>query len=241
MTIGIYMITNKMNNKKYIGQSINIKRRKSEHFTKHCNKMVISNAIFKYGKENFDFEILKECDESQLNELEIKYITEYKSNNREFGYNVDNGGNGTGKLSEETKQKLRELNLGVKNAFYGKIHTDEIKQKIKEHHKNNENYAFHGKKHTEERNQKLSIKNKENDWNNRGKGILYYESCGKLNTNFNGKSKHVTIKKYPNLAIPLIICTRICMENEIDFKSNLIKDIENFVQKFDLKTLINID
>jgi len=39
------------------------------------------------------------------------------------------------------------------------------------------------------------------------------------------------------LAIPLIICTRICMENEIDFKSNLIKDIENFVQKIDLKTI----
>ena len=60
-----------------------------------------------------------------------------------------------------------------------------------------------------------------------------------------------TINKYKDLSIPLIICTlpsndvfvkgtRICMENEIDFKSNLIKDMENFVRNFDLKTIINI-
>lgn len=67
MTIGIYMITNKINNKKYIGQSVNIKRRKSEHFSKKCN-MVISKSIFKHGKDNFDFTILKECEKAELNE-----------------------------------------------------------------------------------------------------------------------------------------------------------------------------
>ena len=237
MTIGIYMIINTMNNKKYIGQSVNIKRRKSEHFTKHCNKMVISNAIFKHGKENFDFEILEECDESQLNELEIKYITEYKSNNREFGYNVDNGGNGTGKMSEETKQKIKKSTIGDKNHFYGKKHTDEVKKLISKL-SSGKNNSFYGKKHTEERNQKLSIKNKKNDWNNRGKGVLYTKRYDRiLTTNFNGKIKSVNISKYKDLSIPLIICTRICMENEIDFKSNLVKDIENFVQKFDLKTI----
>lgn len=276
------MITNKINNKKYIGQSIDIKRRKHYHFTTHCN-MVISHSIFKYGKENFDFEILKECDETQLDELEIKYITEYETHvSLRKGYNVDLGGKGVGKMSEETKQKLRELNLGEKNAFYGKKHTEEslqkqsiiklgkkmsedtklklsklnlgeknsfygkkhteeVKNKIKEHHKNNLNYAFRGKKHTEERNEQLSIKNKDNDWNGRGKGVLYNNKNGKLTTGFNRKCKTVTISKYPNLAIPLIICTRICMENEIDFKSNLVKDMENFVQNFDLKTIINID
>jgi len=71
-------------------------------------------------------------------------------------------------------------------------------------------------------------------------GKLYNEKDNKLTTNFNGKTKTVTINKYPNLAIPLIICTRICMENEIDFKSNLVKDIEDFVQHFDLKTIINL-
>lgn len=134
------------------------------------------------------------------------------------------------KLKEENQQ-LKEKLLRYSN------HPSKNKNKIKEHHKNNENYAFHGKKHTEERNKQLSIKNKENDWNNRGKGKLYIENNGKLTTKFNGKTKLITINKYTNLAIPLIICTRICMENEIDFKSNLIKDMENFVQNFDLKTI----
>lgn len=239
MTIGIYKITNKINNKKYIGQSTNIKRRKSEHFTKKCD-MVISHSIFKYGKENFDFEILEECEESQLDELEIKYITEYKSTNRKFGYNVDNGGNGTGKMSEETKQKIKESTTGHKNHFYGKKHTEEVKNKIKEHHKNNPDYAFNGKKHTEETLQKIRDNNKNNDWNNRGKGVLYNNKNGKFNTKFNGKTKSITIEKYPNLGIPLIICRRICMENEIDFKSNLQKDMEQFVQNFNLKTIVNI-
>lgn len=34
---------------------------------------------------------------------------------------------------------------------------------------------------------------------------------------------------------------RLCIENEIDFNSNLVKDMENFVQNFNLKTINNID
>jgi len=49
--------------------------------------------------------------------------------------------------------------------------------------------------------------------------------------------KSVNISKYKDLSIPLIICIRICMENKIDFKFNLVKDIKDFVQKFDLKTI----
>jgi len=85
----------------------------------------------------------------------------------------------------------------------------------------------------------------------RRKGKLYIEKDSKLTTQFNGKTKTVTINKYKDLSIPLIICTfnedvvrrqgtRICMENEVDFKSNLVKDIEYFVKNFDLKTIINI-
>lgn len=69
---------------------------------------------------------------------------------------------------------------------------------------------------------------------------MYNNKNGKLTTGFNRRIKTVSINKYPTLAIPLIICERICMENDIDFKSNLVKDMENFVQNFDLKTIINI-
>jgi hypothetical protein len=143
-------------------------------------------------------------------------------------------------LSEETKKKIKESMIGDKNHFYGKKHTVKVKNLISKLSAGKNN-SFYGKKHTEERNKQLSIKNKENDWNNRGKGKLYIEKNSKLYTGFNRRHKTVTISKYPNLAIPLIICSRICMENEIDFRSNLVKDMENFVQNFDLKTIINID
>jgi len=43
------------------------------------------------------------------------------------------------------------------------------------------------------------------------------------------------------MAVPLIICTRICMENNNSFQPTLIQDMLNFVQNIDLKTIINID
>jgi hypothetical protein len=141
--------------------------------------MVISNAVFKHGKENFDFKILEECEESQLDELEIKYIAEYETHiSLGKGYNIDLGGKGRGKMSDETKKKLRELNLGEKNSFYGKKHTEEslkkmrekqsgkklseeTKQKIKESTTGEKN-GFYGKKHTKEVKDKIKEHHKNN-------------------------------------------------------------------------------
>lgn len=67
--IGIYKIQNKINNKIYIGQSVHIERR----FQEHCfpsKTSVISKAIQKYGKDNFTFDIIEECNISELNEKE---------------------------------------------------------------------------------------------------------------------------------------------------------------------------
>ena len=76
--IGIYKIENLVNHKIYIGQSIRIERR----WTEHCNKngkSVISQAIQKYGKQNFSFQVIEECEPEQLNELEEYYIKKYNS------------------------------------------------------------------------------------------------------------------------------------------------------------------
>ena len=93
--IGIYKIENKINGKIYIGQSIAIKIRWQQH--KYEAKMGESQAplyraLRKYGIENFSFEILEECPQESLNEREIFWIAFYKSNNRDFGYNVLSGG-----------------------------------------------------------------------------------------------------------------------------------------------------
>lgn len=94
---GIYKITNNINGKSYIGQSIDIKKRWREHKSASFNKnskdydMVIHRAIRKYGKENFSFEILEECNKEELNKKEIEWIEKYDSTNK--GYNVSLGGN----------------------------------------------------------------------------------------------------------------------------------------------------
>jgi len=56
-------------------------------------------------------------------------IAKYKSNNSEYGYNIENGGNATGKLSEETKIKISMANKGKKYKPRRK-HTEKEKQQI---------------------------------------------------------------------------------------------------------------
>jgi len=88
---GIYKITNKINEKSYIGQSKHIKRRWREHVNGLENS-VISTAIKKYGKENFIFEVLEQCSIKELNNKEIYYIDKFKTYGE--GYNMTTGGDG---------------------------------------------------------------------------------------------------------------------------------------------------
>ncbi len=114
----IYMITNKINNKKYIGQTTQSfserKRGYYEEFKhrKDCVRPMIS-AMRKYGIENFDFEILVDEIHSQeeLDNLEIQYIQNHKTQIEEGnGYNLKFGGSG-GKHAESTKRKIGEAQV----------------------------------------------------------------------------------------------------------------------------------
>lgn len=75
--IGIYKIENLLNNKIYIGQSVNIKRRWGEHCRNKDS--LIGKAINDFGKHNFDFQILEECTIDMLNDRENYYIKLYNS------------------------------------------------------------------------------------------------------------------------------------------------------------------
>ena len=91
----IYLVTNKINNKKYIGQTTRgFINRYNEYLngSKCCNKYVLK-AIEKYGIKNFDFKIIDNAKTShELNYIEIKYIFEYNTTNRNLGYNIEAGG-----------------------------------------------------------------------------------------------------------------------------------------------------
>ena len=94
---GIYKIENKINNKKYIGQSKNIHRRWKQH--KHyLNKnqhenQYLQSAWNKYGENSFNFEIICKCNEVELNQWEEYYINKYDTfRDRNKGYNLQSGG-----------------------------------------------------------------------------------------------------------------------------------------------------
>jgi group I intron endonuclease len=92
MDCGIYKIENLINNKIYIGSSININDRKYKHFWMlrkniHDNNH-LQNSYNKFGEENFNFGVLELCDINDLVTLENKYIELYKADDLEFGYNL---------------------------------------------------------------------------------------------------------------------------------------------------------
>ena len=149
----IYLITNLINNNKYVGQTIRtLHDRWRDHRKNYKNKNYLINyAINKYGHENFSIkEVCKIfCNDvelliNRLNTLEIHYIKKYKSfaDWNVGGYNLTTGG-GQHNLSDSTKKKLSDHFKGIprpeyvknkiRNALKGRTrdkHIDDFKMKI---------------------------------------------------------------------------------------------------------------
>lgn len=132
--MAIYVITNKLNDKRYVGQTIgDVKRRWSRHCGKEAKyQSRIQRAIQKYGKENFLFEvwekdIIKDID--HLNEREIFWILSLGTLSPN-GYNLVTGGKNC-KALDETRERIRQANLGNTNRV-GRKHTEETKDKLRQ-------------------------------------------------------------------------------------------------------------
>ena len=82
------MIRNKKTGQMYIGQSKNIEMR----FSSHCYVSKVDLDIANNGKDNFDFIIIEELDEEQLNERERYWISYYDTYQNDFHYNSQAGG-----------------------------------------------------------------------------------------------------------------------------------------------------
>lgn len=114
---GIYMITNCVNNKVYIGKSIDIlnkrwpQHKSSLNNNAHINQH-LQNSWNKYGEENFDFSIVLECSPDELDQYEIYYIDLHKSYLPEYGYNKTYGGDGA-VPTDETRLKMSIAHKGI--------------------------------------------------------------------------------------------------------------------------------
>jgi len=129
----IYLIENKINGKKYVGQTIqnDIKRRWNSHKNlKHKTVgKILLNAYKKYGTENFSYKIICICFDEDTNKYEKEYI---KYNNTLYpnGYNLLEGGENK-KHNEYTKQLLSNKMKGNNHPNFGKKLTNEHVLNIK--------------------------------------------------------------------------------------------------------------
>lgn len=91
MTIGIiYCYTNKIDGKKYVGQTINPNQRRAAHkyeAKRNHYQTHFYRAMRKYGYDNFEYEILCECEDLLLNEKEQHHIQELRTFDENIGYN----------------------------------------------------------------------------------------------------------------------------------------------------------
>ena len=171
------------NGKRYIGITTNTKRRWANGLGYNHN-IYMKRAIKKYGWENIKHYILyKDLDKNTAEEIEIKLIEFYKSNQSEYGYNIDNGGNSIGKHSENSKQKMREYALNRPKSHNEKIShskkgkslnlSKEQRELLSKRFKGNKygcgHKTFLNKHHTEESKLKISLALKNRTSWNKGK------------------------------------------------------------------------
>lgn len=152
--IGIYIITNEINHKVYIGQvgkgKNTINKRLNQHYNylknnKHSNDH-LQYSWNKYGEENFTFDILEECKIEKLDNKEEYWISYYKSNKPNYGYNKDTGGS-KGIPNQQARQKMSEKKKGNTNA------KDSIRDKS---YREKQRHSHLGKKLSNETRQKIS-------------------------------------------------------------------------------------
>lgn len=121
----IYKITNKINNKIYIGKVYN--RSTMERFKRHCNdakpnaKSLIDRAIYKYGKENFIVEVIDTVDSlDELGRKEKFWISKYNSIDKNIGYNLTLGGDGGNTYQFKTKEEMIQIRKKLSQSKLGK-------------------------------------------------------------------------------------------------------------------------
>lgn len=138
MRSGIYLITNTVTDKKYVGQSYDVERRIRTHKNKlregTHNNSHLQSAWNLYGEYAFSFTVVEYCPISDLNDKEVFWIKHFNTFSPK-GYNMTLGGDGNrGYLwSDDAKRRLSEsAKQRTSHYWQGKHLTEAHKEKLRE-------------------------------------------------------------------------------------------------------------
>jgi group I intron endonuclease len=127
----IYKITNKLNNKIYIGKSTD--GRKHKKLSYYGSGLLIGRAIEKYGIGNFTKEIIDECSNNdELCDRETYWILHYNSTDRLVGYNITAGGDGGDTMSNHPEISI--IKEKISNTLKGRVFTEEHRENLRKNH-----------------------------------------------------------------------------------------------------------
>ena len=163
------------NGKRYVGQTCApLYRRFGKNGSKYADQPYLYNAILKYGWNNIEHTVLaSDLSYLEVDEVERYYIALYNCTNPDYGYNIETGGSLHKNMTEATREKLRQANLGkklseetcrkmgesrrgVNNPNYGVKYSDERRKQMSEARKGKPSGAK-GRKCSEEVKQKIRV------------------------------------------------------------------------------------
>jgi group I intron endonuclease len=127
----IYCVRNKINGKRYVGQTVRtLSRRKLLH-EKCEDSYPFHRALKKYGKQNFTWKILIKCKISELDKYEKRFIKKFKTRKQEYGYNLTLGGKGgdTYKHNPKLKKIKKKLGKSIKR-YWNENYNKQVKYSL---------------------------------------------------------------------------------------------------------------